>query len=60
MGYADKHAVQECLRTGKPIPDRLLPGRFLDELDEEERNILKQLTSDEAADTRPDAIFDSF
>jgi len=52
IGSAHYYTVQECLRTGRPIPDKCLPGRLLDELTPEEREALKALTSDDTKNER--------
>ena len=45
--HLDGHLLQKYLDSNQQIPDRLLPGRSLNLLSNDEREILKQLTSDE-------------
>lgn len=48
----DGKLLQQYIKNGEPIPDKLLPGRSLNLLTNEEREILKQLTSDEVKKER--------
>lgn len=49
--------VLHCLRNGKPIPESHLPGRLLNILTDEEREVLKNLTSDQLNNIRNDCLF---
>jgi hypothetical protein len=45
--WPNDRRIQQCLEKGEPIPDHLLPGRFLEEnLDLEEREDIKSLRAD--------------
>jgi hypothetical protein len=50
VGHPDYMKVQQALRDGKEIPDSCLPGRLLNNLSDEEREILKDLKSDQIND----------
>jgi hypothetical protein len=50
VGHPDYMKVQEALRKGETIPYSCLPGRLLDNLSDEEREILKNLKSDDTND----------
>lgn len=50
--HLDGLLLHQHIKNGEPIPDRLLPGRSLNLLTNEEREILKQLTSDEVKKER--------
>jgi len=52
IGSPQKRVVEACLREGKPIPENCLPGRLLETLTSEEREILKGLTSDDTKNER--------
>lgn len=44
---SEQYELEKALREGKQIPDHCLPGRALKHLSDEEREALKQLTSEE-------------
>ena len=44
--YPNDVRIRHCLESGEPIPDDLLPGRFLDRLDPEGREDIKSLRAD--------------
>ena len=46
VGSTDYEMIQKHIREGGEIPYRLLPGRLLDKLTEEEREQLKKLKSE--------------
>jgi hypothetical protein len=52
VGSPDFRIVEGCIRNGRPIPDRCLPGRILDCLTPEEREVLRGLTSKDTANER--------
>ena len=54
VGSPDYMVLQQCLKEGKPIPEKCLPGRLLDSLTDEEREVLKELTSDMVGNYRVD------
>jgi hypothetical protein len=43
---------RDYVMRGLPIPDRLLPGRMIQNMSEESRKLLRELTSDDAAKCR--------
>jgi hypothetical protein len=50
--------VSFYIRNNLPIPDRLLPGRFVMRQSKETRDLLKTLTSDQAAKMRVSHILE--
>lgn len=49
-GHALKYAIAEHNKTGKEIPEHLLPGALIKRLSPEKREVLKGFTSEMALD----------
>lgn len=47
-----EYRLNRCFENDEPIPDHLLPGRTLKSLTEEQRELLKDLKSEDVSNER--------
>lgn len=53
IAYPDELRLEHARRDGKPIPEQCRPGYLLSQMNSEDREWIKQLTSDETRNYRP-------
>lgn len=52
-GYPPELRIAHAIRDGKPIPDRCKPGAFIASLPQQDRDVLKELKSDDIKHSLP-------